>query len=144
MKKNVNKEVFRLFSRITLYYCNKSDRKIYLKHMEVVTLLFIKAMASKKCLELVKTNFDKSNVIIDGFDNYIKMMEQIGFIEIDTNLYGDVIIPKKSLEDKAYENREKEYLNSILSKNIDELKIYLDNDYSGYIREECNYDDFNN
>jgi hypothetical protein len=108
----MKKEAFREFSKIVLFCCNYSKRKVYIGHLKAMLGYYLTKSKKEGLIELI---IKPEGVDIKFFDDYLKAMQEIGFIEFEKNCYGTVVVAKKRLEEKVY----KEYQLQILREAIE-------------------------
>jgi|GEM_PF-7020988 len=118
----INKEAFKEFSKIVLYCCNYSKRKVYVRHLKIMLGYYLTKCETSKLIEF---KIDNEGVDIEFFDEYLAIMQKIGFILFDKNFYGIIIIAKKKLEEKAYTEYQLQTLREATEMSLYELQDML-------------------
>lgn len=121
---DINKEGFREFSKLVLYFCNYSKRKVYTQHLKIMIGYYLEKVNDTGNV-LIKFDINSKGVNIACFDDYLNIMQKIGFIDLDKNFYGTIVIAKKKLEEKAYEENKVYILEEIVQKSLDEIQDNL-------------------
>lgn len=124
IKSEMDKEAFKEFSKLVLYLCNYSKRKVYMQHLKIMLGYYLWKVKSEYD-ELIKFEINPKGVEITFFSDYLDIMQKIGFVEFDKNFYGTIVIAKKKLEVKAYEGYQLQILKEIVEKSLDELQDIL-------------------
>ncbi len=125
---DMNKDAFKEFAKIVLFCCNNSKRKVYIRHLKIMLgyyLIKTQKLKNEKS-DLLHISISEEGVEIAHFEEYLTIMHEIGFIDMEKNIYGTIVGAKKKLEEKAYENSELEVLQDIIEKSTDNLQEYLD------------------
>jgi len=118
----MNKEAFKEFSKIVLFCCNYCKRKVYIRHLKIMLGYYLTKNDDAKLLEF---SIGSEGVEIKFFEEYLKIMQKIDFVEFDKNLYGTIVIAKKKLEMKVYSEYQLQILQETIVKSLDDLQDYL-------------------
>jgi hypothetical protein len=120
IKNEINKEVFKEFSKLVMFLCNFSKRKVYIHHLKIMLVYYLCKYKSEKN-GLIKYNINQENVEISFFNDYLNIMQKMGYVDLNKDFYGTSVIAKKKLEEKIYEVYQLKVLEEAIGKNIDDL-----------------------